>query len=268
MARSGIADYEFVRDLGDGNYGTFHLAKTPPRLPVESEFVAVKVLAGGTTDETFRRSTRELQLFASIQSPYLVRLFDAGQEGGTFYYAMEYHPLGSLATPGRPLNRAEVLRAMTHAARAAHDLHEVGCVHRDIKPANVLLHEQGAVLSDLGLAQILNPGQTVTGIGSLGSMEFMDPVVVRGARPSRACDIWSLGATLHRALTGEGIYGELPDAPLLALRVVLSSEPLLAPSLSPDEAAVIRHCLEADSSKRPISAAEVASEIEGLGAAS
>ncbi len=267
MARNGIADYEFVRDLGEGNYGTFHLAKTPARLPVDSEFVAVKVLASGTTDDTFRRSTRELQLFASIHSPYLVRLFDAGQDGGTFYYAMEYHPLGSLAAPARPLDRPEVLRAMTHAARAAHDLHEVGCVHRDIKPANVLLHEHGAVLSDLGLAQILNPGQTVTGIGTLGSMEFMDPVVVRGGRPSRACDIWSLGATLHRALTGEGIYGELPGAPLLALRAVLSREPTLAASLSPEEAAVIRRCLALDPTERPVSADEVATQIEALGAA-
>jgi len=131
----------------------------------------------------------------------------------------------------------------------------------------VLLHEHGAVLSDLGLAQILNPGQTVTGIGTLGSMEFMDPVVVRGGRPSRACDIWSLGASLHRALTGEGIYGELPDAPLLALRVVLSREPTLAASLSPEEAAVIRRCLALDPSERPVSADEVATQIEALGAA-
>jgi len=267
MSRDGIADYEFVRDLGEGNYGTFHLAKTPARLPVDEEFVAVKVLAGGTTDDTFRRSTRELQLFASIQSPHLVRLYDAGQEGGTFYYAMEYHPLGSLATPARPLEHDEVLRAVAHAAHAAHDLHEVGCVHRDIKPANVLLRDDGAVLSDLGLAQILNPGQTVTGIGSLGSMEFMDPVVVRGARPSRACDIWSLGATMHRALTGEGIYGELPDAPLLALRVVLSSEPVIASSLPAAEADVIRRCLALDPAQRPTSAGDLASEVEALGAA-
>jgi serine/threonine protein kinase len=264
--RSGIADYEFVRDLGEGNYGTFYLAKTPDRLPVDSEFVAVKVLTSGASDDTFRRATRELQLFAAIDSRYLVRLFDAGQEGGTFYYAMEYHPLGSLATPARPLTRAEVLRAMTDAARAADDLHEAGCVHRDIKPANVLLHENGAILSDLGLAQILNPGQTVTGIGSLGSMEFMDPEVMRGAPPSRACDIWSLGATLHRALTGVGIYGELPDAPLLALRAVLSSQPELAPSLSAAEAAVIRRCLDPDLTHRPATAAELATQIEALGA--
>jgi eukaryotic-like serine/threonine-protein kinase len=264
VARAGIADYEFVREIGEGNYGTFHLAKKPDRLPVDAEFVAVKLLASKATEDTYRRATRELQLFASIRSEYLVRLFDAGMDGSTFYYAMEYHPLGSLAKPARPLERSEVLHAVACAARAAHALHEAGCVHRDIKPANILLREDGAVLSDLGLAQVLNPGQTMTGSPELGSIEFVDPAVMRGDRPSRASDIWALGATLHRALTGSGIYGELPVEPLLALRKVISSQPELSSSLADGEAEVIRRCLDADPSKRPGTAAEVAAQIEAL----
>ena len=108
--------------------------------------MAVKVLAGRATDDVFRRATKELRAFAAVRSPYLVSLYDAGQQDGVFYYAMEYCPLGSLAAPVQQMSRAEVFRAVEHAALAVHALHEAGIVHRDIKPANVLLYDGGAKL--------------------------------------------------------------------------------------------------------------------------
>lgn len=260
-----IADYTLLRALGEGNYGEFYVAAPPERLQLNAEYVAVKVLAGRTTEDAFRRATKELRLFASVQSPYLVRLFDAGQEGETFYYSMEYFPLGSLAAPARPLSREESLRAVAHGARATHALHEAGIVHRDIKPGNIMLHEGGAKLSDLGLAQVVQPGLTVTGMGPIGSVEFMDPAIMRGARASRASDIWSLGVTLHRALTGTGLYGDLDDSePLLVMRKVLSSAPRIDPTLAPDAAAIVAACLAADPADRPPTALAVAERIELL----
>jgi serine/threonine protein kinase len=223
------------------------------------------VLAGRTSEDAFRRATKELRLFAAVQSPYLVRLFDAGQEGETFYYSMEYFPLGSLDEPARALTREEKLRAVAQTARAAHALHEAGIVHRDIKPANIMLYETGAKLSDLGLAQLVQPGLTVTGMGPIGSVEFMDPGIMRGARASRASDIWSLGVTLHRALTGTSLYGELADdEPLLAMRKVLSSPPVVSPDLPVAAADLIKACLAADPADRPPTALVVAERIESL----
>ena len=84
-----IADYQLVRSLGEGNHGEFFLATPPPRLGVDGEFVAVKVLGGsGSIDDIFRRTTRELRAFAAVKSPYLTTLLDAGQEGSHFFYAM------------------------------------------------------------------------------------------------------------------------------------------------------------------------------------
>ena len=56
---------------------------------------------------------RELRAFAQVNSPYLVRVYDAVLQD-SFLYAMEYCPLGSLAAPARPLSRGEVLRAVAH----------------------------------------------------------------------------------------------------------------------------------------------------------
>jgi eukaryotic-like serine/threonine-protein kinase len=261
----GIADYEFERSLGDGNHGEFFLARRPQRLPIDAEYVAVKVLSGPTTEDAFRRATRELSAFAAVRSPYLVALYDAGQQGGVFYYSMEYLPGGSLAAPAQPLDRAGVLTAIAHVSRAAHALHEAGMVHRDIKPGNVLLYPGGAKLSDLGLSQVLAPGMTLTGMGSLGSIEFNDPTLLQGNPPSRATDIWSLAVTLHRALTGSGMYGDLPENdPVLVLRKVLSTPPAISPALDEATAKLIREAIASDPAARPATALDFAERVESL----
>ena len=110
--RDGIADYQFIRKLGAGGHGVFYLAHRPERLPISADYVAVKVLSGGSSQDLFRWAHRELAAFAAVSSPYLVSLYDAGQQGEDVYYSMEYLPGGSLAEPAEPLSRAAALKAM------------------------------------------------------------------------------------------------------------------------------------------------------------
>lgn len=246
----GIADYEFVRPLGAGNHGEFYLARKPRRLPVDAEYVTVKVV-GGTGEDAFRRATRELRAFAAVRSPFLVTLYDAGQQGGVFYYSMEYLPGGSLAGPVQRPSREGAMRAVACAARAAQALHEEGIVHRDITPGNVLLTADGGKLSDLGLSQVLTPGATITGMGGLGSVEFTDPALLQGEQPTPGGDVWSLGATLHWAMTGHGLYGDLPTHdPLLTLRKVYSTPPSIRPELEPGVSELVGSCI-GDTAERP-----------------
>jgi len=264
---ANVGDYEVIRQLSDANHGRFYLARPPARLGIPDEFVAVKVFIGVCTEQAYERCVRELRAFSQVSSQHLVRIYDAALDDN-FFYAMEYFPLGSLATPARPLSRDQVLRAIEDIALAAHALHEVGLVHADIRPGNILLTEDGAKLSDLGLARLLSPGVTMTGMGMASSVEYLDPAVLRGERVSRSSEVWALGATLHRALTGTSLYGELPDNdPLLAIRRVLSSDPELAVGLSNSEAALISECL-APVGRRPSTALEVAQRIRALSGSS
>lgn len=266
--REGIADYHFIRALGTGNHGVFYLARRPERLPVSDEFVAVKVLSGTSSQDTFRRATRELAAFAAVTSPYLVTLYDAGQEGSELFYSMEYVAGGSLAHPAGAVPGGAALSAVAHAARAAHALHEAGIAHNDIKPGNVLLSADGGKLADLGLSRLLRPGLTITGLGSSASVEFLDPALIRGEAPSRASDVFALGATLHRALSGQGLYGKLPkDDTIVAMRRVMSRPAEISASLDPGASEVIASAINPDRSARPATALEFAERVEALGPA-
>jgi serine/threonine protein kinase len=263
----GIADYVFIRPLAEGNHGQYYLATPPARLGLEASAVVVKVVAGQTTSETFSKATRELKAFAAVRSPYLVRLFDAGQQAGTFFYAMEWLERGSLAAPSQELSKDAARKAVADVARAAHALHEAGIVHQDIAPENVLLTEDGGRLADLGLAKVLQPGVTVTSLGSrsIGAVEYVDPAMLAGGQPSRLTDVYSLGMTLHRALAGTGMFGDIASSqPMMAMRAVLAGTPRLDPSLGPEEAALIKACVDADLSHRPRTALEVAERIDAL----
>jgi serine/threonine protein kinase len=263
--REGIADYRFVRQLGAGSHGVFYLAYRPDRLPIEAEYVAVKVLSGGSSQDVFRWAARELAAFAAVTSPYLVSLYDAGQQREELYYSMEYLPGGSLAAPAQAPDRDTALIAMVHAARAAHALHEAGIAHRDIKPGNILLYPGGAKLADLGLSHVLSPGITITRMGPARDIGYVDPGLLRGDDPSRASDVFSLGATMHYALTGEGLYGPLPaDDPIMAMRRVASHPPVISEALDPAARAVIAWAIDSDPNVRPATALALADRIEEL----
>lgn len=262
---SWIADYELVDVIGRGNHGVFHRARPPQRLGLDAEFVALKVLEHNATDADFSRLATELQVFSSVQSPHLVTLYDAGQQDGRLFYVMRFYPQQSLGHNGA-LDAATVIRAVADAARGAHALHEVGVVHRDIKPENIMLEDGRGYLADLGLAQVWAPGMTTTGVGPIGSIEFMEPDIVYGERAMRTSDVWSLAITLHVALTGAGCYGEIPQGSVLdAFRHVLHTDPIISDDVAPAVRAVIQRALAPQRGQRHPTALAFAQELEQAG---
>ncbi|WP_198961511.1 protein kinase [Pseudonocardia sp. MH-G8] len=264
---TAVADYEVLHMLGEGGHGRCYLARPPARLGLDEPVVVLKVLADRVGEHAFTCGVRELRAVCAVGSPYVVRVFDAVWED-VVVYAMEHLPLGSLNDPGRPLARIEVLTALEHAARAAHDLHEAGIAHGGIRPGNVLLEETGGMLggrlSDPGLARVLTPGAAVTGTGRVDALEFTDPALLAGAAPSRRSEVWALGATIHRALTGASLYGRpLGPQPLEAIRQVFSTRPQVRPGLEPAEGALVRACI-AEDGVRLASAVDVADALAAL----
>ena len=259
----GIADYRFTKELGAGNHGRYFLAPAPERLGLGDVTVAVKVLDRRASESDFKRVANELRIFHAVESDHLVEVHDAGYADGVLFYAMRYYPDGSLERPARELSETERAALVAGAARGAHDLHEVGVVHRDVKPANILIDGTTARLTDLGLARLLSPGMTSTGIGPIGSIEFMSPQAILGERASRATDIWALGVTLHRVLTDEPIYGAIPDGNVMdAFTHVLRTPPQVSERLPERYRPVVERCLRRGAAFT--TAAELADEIDAI----
>lgn len=259
-----IADYTPKRLLGTGSHGQVWLAAPPARLGLPVDTVAVKVLDAQVREADFAAVADEFERYTQVTSPHLLTYHDVGLAQGRMYLAMEYLDGGSLAEPAAALEPAQRAAAVAAAAHGAHQLHESGIAHREIKPANILLASDGtAKLGDPGVTHLLTPGQTVTGVATRATVEYLEPGIVRGEAAGRASDIWSIGVTLHWALTGANVYGDTPGTDILAvLKHVTGSRPQLHSGLAPPHRDIILRCLMADRAERFATAAEVAQAIE------
>jgi serine/threonine protein kinase len=156
---------------------------------------------------------REIEVMRSLRHPNLVRLVDYGREGEEHYFVSEYQRGGSLqdrlAARGGFLPVCEAVAAVVDALAGLERMHEAGFVHRDIKPSNILFPKPGsgtARLADFGLSKrFLAAGSSgVTRPGeSAGTVGFMSPEQISDYRRSDPrSDIYSMGATLYRLLSG------------------------------------------------------------------
>ncbi len=242
-----IADYVVREQLREGNHGTVMLAEPPARLGLDVDIVALKILRDHADDDDFKRVANELRLLHSVQSPHLVTLLDAGSDRGRLFFVMPYYTAGALEHAAANMKPEQIRQCVADAARGAHALHEHGIAHRDIKPANLFVHNGRGVLGELGLAQMVGGGTTHVGAGPLGAMEYTAPDIIWGDPGSRQTDLWSLGMTLHRALTGRGALGDMPEESILAAcRHVLHTRPQIDPSIDANTRAILDRCFATD----------------------
>ena len=258
-----LADYVITDVVAGDGPGALDGARPPDRLGVTGDRVAVKVLPGGD-DTAFRRFTRELKMYARVTHPGLLHVFDAGQHETMFFYTTEWCDGGSLDDAER-LGRDARLAALAEAARAVHQLHEAGIVHRDIRPGSILLRaDTTAVLADLGAAH-LGTG-TMTSLAPMASIGYIDPQLLLGEPASRSTDVYSLGATLHRVLTGRHLHAQLEGRDvMLAVRTVISRPPNIQRDLlDADEMDLIAASVDRRPEARPPTAEAVAHLVDDL----
>ncbi|MDH3679589.1 MAG: protein kinase [Acidimicrobiia bacterium] len=261
-----FADYELLDQLQPGNHGTFYRARPPARLNHDEDVVALKILDRHATDNEFKRMAAELQLLLELHHPFLVDVIDAGHESGRLFYATRFYHEGPL--PLGPSNDlAAIATQVADAAEAAHALHEVGVAHRDIKPSNILLADGRGHLSDLGVANYADAHFTTTGSSPVGTLAYADPRLIHGDPAGRASDVWSLGATLHAAVTGQSVLGEIPNAHLAgAIEYVLAATAQVAPTCPPPIAAVVARATRPERPERYLTCADMAAELRAVSA--
>ncbi|MBI5395401.1 MAG: protein kinase [Verrucomicrobia bacterium] len=210
--RQTIAGYEIVEKVGQGGVGSVYRA----RQPMLDRTVALKVLAPHLAGdaEYVARFRREAAAAAQLSHAGIVTVYAAGEKDGAHFIAMEFVEGETLHDRLNRRGRLEPDEAiaicvhLTGALRYAWD--KARLVHRDIKPDNIFLSRKGEVkLGDLGLARCVGGDSThVTQHGTAwGTPHYMSPEQARGERDLDCrSDIYSLGCTLYRMLSGQTPY--------------------------------------------------------------
>ncbi|MGC5172644.1 serine/threonine-protein kinase [Micromonospora sp. DT81.3] len=198
--------------------------------------VAIKAFhpgAAGSADVVRRES--EKRLLASLSHPALVTLFDAhlSNDDGA-YLVMEYVDGGTLEAriEQGPIAPIDVAALGADLGEALHVAHAAGIVHRDVKPSNVLLrpplisdHSFRAILADFGIAYLVDTARVTTPGMAMGTAAYIAPEQVRGAEPTPASDIYSLGLVLIESLTGTRAFPQ--QSPHEAVAARLSMPPVI-----------------------------------------
>jgi len=201
-----IEGYELLKKLGEGGMGAVYLARQKSM----DRLVALKILRRNLArnQDFVGRFVREARLAGKLDHENLVRALDVGESGDYHYLAMEYvdgRNLSALLREKGVLPEKEALELVLQVARALEyaDSHKI--IHRDIKPDNIMLTADGvAKLTDLGLAKQTGSETHITQTGVMvGTPHYVSPEQARGEQDvDIRGDIYSLGATLYRLVTG------------------------------------------------------------------
>ena len=210
-----IGPYRVLGQLGIGGMGQVFLGMSAGGRPI-----AVKVIrADLAADPEFRaRFRREVAAARKVSGLFTALVVDADLDSPTPWLATAYVAGPSLAETVRrhgPLPTRTLLALTAGLAEGLNAIHSAGVVHRDLKPSNVLLAEDGPRIIDFGISQA-GPASAATSAGLLiGSPGFMSPEQVLGYDIGPPSDMFSLGAVLTFAATGEGPFGSGSNAALM-----------------------------------------------------
>lgn len=200
--------YRLEREVGRGGMGAVWLARDT----VLGRHVALKRvgLFPGAEGADLDRVSREARVSAMLNHAHVVAVYDLVTEDHHHWLVMEYLESKNLAQvikEGGPLSPDETSGLMVQAATALAAAHEAGIVHRDVKPSNMLItSDRRLKLSDFGIARTGNdPSLTQTGMVT-GSPGYLSPEVAAGHGATAASDMWSFGATIFHAVTGQPPY--------------------------------------------------------------
>jgi serine/threonine-protein kinase len=271
-----LGKYELVARIGEGGMAEVHLARQRGPRAFE-KLVVVKTVrpALASRPELANMLLDEARIAALVKHPNVVDIYDLGEEGGTFFIAMEYLEGESLASILKqavrgprldPFSTARVIADCAAGLHAAHELRSLAgdpleLVHQDVTPGNVIVLYTGQTkLVDFGVAKV----RTTADDGMIkGKTGYLAPELLDGAPADRRSDVWSLGVVLWEALTMRRLFtGKSEDEQVAKIRAAEVPAPSsLMSSVPRDLDEVIFMALAKDPEKRYRTALAMQTEL-------
>ena len=233
-----LGKYPILREIGSGATSRVYLARDP----FADREVAIKVFLFDTHADPHsermlhKAFVAEASLAGKLNHPHIVDILDAVVEPDHSYLVMEYVPGETLEAHADvstllPLNK--VVEIIFKCIRALEYAFQHGVIHRDIKPGNILLSQYGETkVGDFGASFQQRLGHETTQITGVGSPAYMSPEQIRMEALTHQTDIYSLGVTMYRLLTGRLPYQASTQAALTY--AILNAVPPCPATLRPD----------------------------------
>ncbi len=238
-----IGPYRILKQVGEGGMSTVYLAVRSD--DAYRRRVVVKVVRRDMVRPgVIRRLRTERQILASLEHPYIARLYDgAATERGEPYFVLEYIeglPIDAFCQHNR-LSLEKRIALFVKVCEAVQHAHRNLIVHRDIKPSNILVTAAGdPKLLDFGIAKVLNPEawsvdlEPTTASDRMLTPSYASPEQYRGGTVTTTSDVYSLGVLFYRLLTGGLPHDLTGRSPGEIERVLCETEPL-RPSLAAEQ---------------------------------
>ncbi|WP_346677337.1 Stk1 family PASTA domain-containing Ser/Thr kinase [Ligilactobacillus aviarius] len=198
--------YRIIRSLGEGGMANVYEAEDL----VQKRRVTLKMLRFDLQDDprSVERFHKEANSLTKLDNPYIVQIYDFGNDHGVPYLIMEYVKGTDLKTYLKehyPLSCEKVVDIMEQILSAVESAHRIGIIHRDLKPQNILIDNYGKVkVTDFGISIAAMESATITKTNTMiGSVHYISPEQARGSIITKQSDIYSLGIILFELLTGK-----------------------------------------------------------------
>ena len=204
----GDADgYKFVRLIGQGAQSRVYLAE---RIRDQQTLVLKLLDLEDIQDPSFvQRFTREAELIASVDSPYVIKFYDFGFTPTYGYIAVEFFTRGDLKQRlENGINTEEALLYTLNIAYGLEAIHSLGIVHRDLKPGNIMFRSDDSIaLADFGISKHLDDSWDLTKTGAvIGTLSYLSPEQGLGHKVDPRTDLYALGMVLFELLTGDKAF--------------------------------------------------------------
>ncbi|MEM7408624.1 MAG: protein kinase [Myxococcota bacterium] len=250
--------------LGRGGMGIVYKAEDT----VLDRVVAFKVLPESLKEnpQALKNFLREAKHAAQLNHPNIVTVYDAGEQDGVYYIAMEYvdgNTLKDIIKHRGKIAPRGIVHVVSQMAEALAYAHEKKIVHRDVKTANTMwTKDRKAKIMDFGLAKVIEEVRNHTTVIS-GTPYYMSPEQTLGKNVDHRSDLYSLGVSVFEMATGELPFteGNLPyhhvHTPAPSVREIDAEVP-------DGIAKVVEKCLRKDPAERYQSAREILTDLRQL----